>query len=341
MWRSWLALMMVAVMGSGSSNATYAADPPVDSGRGAVLELTEENDWFAGTDRHYTQGFRAVYLGAEQSRSHVLKDFVTPGMNVNRWRVGFLVGQVVFTPENLLAINALASDRPYAGWLYAGPVLQRRGVTPSAGVPVLETFQLQMGVVGPGSLAKEEQNEAHFVGGSEQAEGWHNQLPNEPGLVLKYQRTWRLGPAMPRDWCTEFLPHVGVSLGNVETSARVGGTFRVGWHVPDDFGVQLIDDAGLTDGGRYSAGTNQPFGGYLFFRAEGCAVGWNEFLDGSLFRRGRAYVGSRPFFGDVAGGVVLVFARVDLAFTMVYRAEEFYGQHAEDAFGSVSVSSKF
>lgn len=113
----------------------------------------------------------------------------------------------------------------------------------------------------------------HFIGGFQKAAGWHNQLPNEPGMTLKYQRTWRLGPTSPRTWSAEFLPHVGASLGNVDTSARIGGAFRMGWHVPDDFGIQGIDAAGLADGGRSSAGMRLRFGGYLFTRTEGRAVG--------------------------------------------------------------------
>ncbi|MCX7009743.1 MAG: DUF2219 family protein, partial [Kiritimatiellaeota bacterium] len=59
-----------------------AEDVPARTERGAVLEVTEENDWFAGTDRHYTQGFRAVYLGAEHSQSHWLGEFAAVGIRV-------------------------------------------------------------------------------------------------------------------------------------------------------------------------------------------------------------------------------------------------------------------
>ena len=206
--------------------AARADEPREFVERGSVLEVTEENDWFAGTDRHYTQGARMVYLGAEHSQPHWLKDFAAWGLRVDAWRSGFQFGQLFFTPENLLARERLPNDVPYSGWLYAGPILQRRGVMTSLGVPVLETFQLQAGIIGPGALGEEVQNTAHFFGSSETAQGWSNQLHDEPGLAAKYQRTWRVAPSGPHDWSAEVLPHLGGSVGNVDTSLRGGVTLR-------------------------------------------------------------------------------------------------------------------
>jgi len=353
----WKQLLVWAGLSSGLGVAVAA--PQADTAaavntRGPVLEMTEENDWFAGTDRHYTQGARVVYLGAEHSEDRWIKDVWALGIRVDVWRWGFEIGQSIFTPENLDASYPVPNDRPYAGWLYGGPVLQRRGVTPAAGIPVLESLQLQAGVVGPAALAEEEQNAAHYIGGFNQAEGWHNQLHAEPGFALRYLRTWRLAPAGPRNWSAELLPQAGGSLGNVDTSARIGAALRMGWRLPDDFGIQAIDALGLTDGGRSAAGPDRRFGWYLFFRAEGRAVGYNEFLDGNLFRGSERdayapgavfpdppYVDKRPFVCDLQGGVVLVGARLELAFTMDYRTKEFYGQEVEDAFGSVALRAKF
>lgn len=353
-WKRLLVWACVAC-GPGVARAAPQADlPPGPAERGPVLEMTEENDCVAGTDRHYTQGARIVYLDAESSQPHWLKDVAALDLRVDTWRWGFELGQSLFTPENLEAAYPLPHDRPYAGWLYAGPVLQRRGVTPGLGVPALENLQLQLGVVGPGAMAKEEQNAAHFVGGFGVAEGWRYQLGNEPGCALKYQRAWRLAPGGPRDWSVEMLPHVGGSLGNVDTSARIGTTLRGGWHLPDDFGVQTIDSLGVADGGCFAATPQRRFGWYLFARAEERAVGYNEFLDGNVIRNtgyneyldGKLvwvspHVAKRPFVCELQGGLVLVFARLDFAFTMVYRSREFYGQDGEDAFGSLSLRVMF
>ncbi|TAN38096.1 MAG: lipid A deacylase LpxR family protein [Verrucomicrobia bacterium] len=336
-WSRWLGLGL-SVAGGLVVSAQPAFSPDL---RGPTLELAEENDWFAGTDRHYTQGFRAVYLGAERSPSHGIKGFAAYGLRADTWRWGFEIGQSIFTPGDLTVKYLLPDDRPYAGWLYAGPVLQRRGVLPGSGLPVLENIQLQVGVVGPGALAKEEQNTAHFAGGFAQAAGWHNQLGNEPGCALKYQRTWRWSPSQSRDWNIELLPHTGASLGNVDTSARMGATFRAGWRLPDDFGIQTIDSLGVTDGGRTSGASAQRPGFYIFGRVEERAVARNEFLDGSLFRQNSPYVDRRPLVCELQGGAVWVMARLDLVFMMVYRTKEFEGQSCEDAFGALAAHIKF
>ena len=334
--------------------APQSGAAPAASARGPELELTEENDWVAGTDRHYTQGARVVYLSAEYTQDHWLKEVCALGLRVDAWRWGVEIGQSIFTPENLDAAYPVPNDRPYAGWFYAGPILQRRGATPAAGVPALESLQLQLGVVGPGAMAESEQNAAHYIGGFNQSEGWGNQLRNEPGFALKYLRTWRLAPDGQRDWGAELLPQAGGSLGNVDTSARIGTTVRLGWRMPDDFGVQLIDALGIADGGRPADARRRPFGWYLFFRAEGRAVGYNEFLDGNLFRgsdrqtyapgivfEDPPHVDKRPLVFDLQGGLVLAGARLELTFTMDYRTKEFYGQDVEDAFGSVALRAKF
>ena len=308
--------------------------------RGPLLALTEENDCFAGTDRHYTQGFRAVYLGSESSAACWLRQFAAYGIRVDSWRWGFEIGQSLFTPENLTATEPLPNDRPYAGWLYAGPVLQRRGVDSIAGLPALENVQLQLGVVGPGALARQTQESAHFIGGFQKAAGWQNQLGNEPGGALKYERTWRFASGALRDWNAELLPQAGGSLGNVDTSARFGAMLRAGWRLPDDFGVQNIDSLAIADGGSWVGATSRRLGFYIFARAEGRAVGYNEFLDGNLFRDS-PHITKRPFVGELQGGVVFIFARMELSLMLIYRTKEFDGQDCEDTFGSVSLQVDF
>ena len=69
-------------------------------------------------------------------------------------------------------------------------------------------------------------------------------------------------------------------------------------------------------------------------------MGYNEFLDGTLFP-GYERVTMRRGVGDLQGGLVLVAPRFDIAFTMTYRMLEFYGQDGEDIFGSLMLRCKF
>ena len=48
-------------------------------------------------------------------------------IRTNAQNLGYVFGQNMYTPQNLLTNGLIKTDRPYAGWLYGGVYLQRRG----------------------------------------------------------------------------------------------------------------------------------------------------------------------------------------------------------------------
>ena len=201
-------------------------------------------------------------------------------------------------------------------------------------------MRIQAGIVGSGALADRTQDIVHWAARFNQPQGWQNQLHNEVGLAAKYQRAWRWSLQERHDWGADLIPHAGMSLGNVDTSLRAGATFRMGWHLPDDFGIQTIDSLGITDGGRSSSADNHTWGFYGFIGTEGKAVAYSTFLDGNLFESSLS-VDKRPLVVELQSGLALVFSRAELAFMYVVRSEEFYGQESADIFGSASLKWKF
>lgn len=329
-------------------NAAEAAPlPDVDSAenQGSILELNEENDFFAGADRHYTQGARLAYLGADKRANSLDHGFIklipTLGFHMDVYRTGLELGQSLYTPQDLSTEESIPNDHPYAGWLYGGGILQRQGSTRHLNVPVLETMRIQAGIVGPGAMAEQMQDIVHITARFTKPHGWQNQIHNEPGLAVKYQRAWRVSSREQRGWGVDLIPHAGASLGNVDTSLRAGATLRIGRQLPDDFGIQTIDSLGITDGGRRSSSTDDhTWGFYGFVGTEGKAVAYTMFLDGNLFEAGPS-VDKRPLVAELKSGLVLVFASAELAFMYVVRSEEFYGQQSADIFGSLFLKWKF
>ena len=310
---------------------------------GPIFSLIEENDLIVKTDRHYTQGIKLSYLHKDGffplCSSNIYEGLPEWGFTKKQGKVGYEIGQNIYTPGNLMATSLLPNDRPYAGWLYTGLVLQRRGETAS-GWPVLESFQLDLGVIGPWSLAKEAQTWVHQLRGFDVPRGWSNQLKNEPGIEIKYQRSIRFrGHALhPLDF--EFIPHAGFSLGNVETTGRVGGQFRIGLNLPDDYGIQTIDSLTTTSGGHSRSQTFSRWGCYVFASSEGKAVGHNAFLDGNLFHNSHS-VDKEYLVGDFKAGFAFVLPRAEIGFSYVLRTREFHGQTEPDRFGSVYLKAKF
>ena len=102
-------------------------------------------------------------------------------------------------------------------------------------------FELQFGIIGPAAQAEEAHNFIHDLRDLEKAGGWSNQLDNEPGLALIYERKWR---PLKSDNSTGFgydvITHAGAAVGNVFTYANAGVETRIGWNLPGDFGTSYI-----------------------------------------------------------------------------------------------------
>ena len=218
--------------------------------------------------------------------------------------------------------------------------LQRRGDTSDAKIPVLEGFEVDLGITGPASLAGTTQVNFHrwFVP-DDVPRGWHNQLDNEPGLLLKYERLWRLSLNEQTARYVDLIPHAGAEVGNIGIFGDLGATLRVGVNLPDDFGVQIIDALASLSGG--TTPSSSPFSCYAFGGVDGRAVGQNLFLDGNTLRKGPS-VERIPWVADFSCGVALsLFRHLELSYTRVIRTHEFVGQKNSDVFGSLTAKAMF
>ena len=312
--------------------------------QGPVRTIIEENDLLVKTDRHYTQGTKVSSLYADDTlpgwlaslAKHIPRIGMGDGQGPNKH--GYELGQSIFTPADLKTKQILKTDRPYAGWLYTGMILQRRGMLEEW--PVLESFQIDVGIIGPHSLAEDAQIGVHEFRGFDIPRGWRHQLHDEPGLALKYQRSWLFSPSSEGPRWVDLIPQAGLSLGNVETSFRVGTLFRLGVNLPHDFGISTISSLATTEGGWSEGQSTGRYGFYVFGAAESWTVLYTVFLDGNTFRRSPS-VEKRPFVAEVKYGAVLVLNRFELALTYVFRTPQFVGQTRDDAYGSIMLKVKY
>lgn len=329
--------------------AAFADGEAPNTAKGSrTLVLYFENDLFGGTDQYYTNAVRAtlisrdlVTLAESEELPDVLDDWIMAlplakngGASYN---VSLSVGQSIYTPSDTQARSLQRNDRPYAGFLYGAVGLHAKRDNR------LDTLEFTLGVVGPWSLGETSQNEVHSLRNLKTAKGWDNQLHNEPGLMVTWERTWRLNEHLSgKGFGWDMLPHAGITAGNVMTYANVGGEARFGWNLPSDFGTSLI-----RAGGGVGAPTSDDdprvrkgFGVYLFAGLDGRAVARNIFLDGNTFTQSH-HVEKKPFVADVSGGIAFVINGWRIAYTHVLRTEEFYKQDTEQHFGSIQVSYSF
>ncbi len=254
-----------------------AEENPCDEDRG-VLNLIAENDlWGRGTDRHFTHGTRFSYVSRNLSEDcqkeeepglwerfrNVVRDKVPLIPEMNKSVFSLVVGQSIFTPEDIARPDLVFRDRPYAGWLYAG--LGFTGEHQEEWGKYFDNFELDIGVVGPGSLAEYIQEGWHDIINATDPEGWNHQLENEPGILLTYERKWRPN-SLNNDGSTglqfDFMPHAGVALGNVFTYGAVGGTLRIGMHLDADYGPPRIRPG--VQGSDFFGPPDGSFGWYVF-----------------------------------------------------------------------------
>jgi hypothetical protein len=343
----WLAIAAALVALPVMANAqTPAPQPSADLAAAQPPRVTilEENDsLYFNSDKHYTQGLRISNLfGGTPSPGSWWDDtynliglagpiFETGGDTIRRTSV--FAGQSIFTPKNLSMKPPDPKDRPYAGWAYGGVSLLQE-----TDKHMLENFEIDLGIVGPGSLAEQAQNDFHQFIGAQEAKGWSDQIQHEFGGMLSYERYWKFSLLGDNSFGVDLIPEVGATVGNVMTYGDVGGMLRIGKGLGADYGpvrvrpslsgTDYFDINGLDDG----------HGWYFFVGTQGRAVGRNIFLDGNTFRQSRS-VPKKDFVGDAQAGFSILWnASWRTDFMVVSRSEEFVGQKTPDEIGTAALS---
>ena len=330
------------------------ANPDPDELRN-IFTFQVENDYFnlfGRTDRDYTNGLRVAWLSpALPELPYGWATLLTlptffgekPATSVTR-RLGVSVGQNLYTPDDTAASQPIFNDRPYAAWLYASIALQsiykRTSAQTGKQEPVrLDTLQLDLGLVGPAAGGEFVQNNFHRYIGDAAANGWANQLHNEPTLNLEFERRWRAAPGVLfEDPKLEYdvIPSIGAAVGNVMTYASAGGIVRIGRDLRADFGPPRARPAMPGSEGFIGEG----FGWYFFFGASGEAVAHNIFLDGNTDGNSMR-VTRRPLVAEGTAGLTILFRGVRMSFTQVLRTPEFFERERWDQFASINVTFRY
>ena len=302
----------------------------------ATWTFVWENDYFADTDRNYTNGVRISYLSGFKSPKGVSEFIAQELLGADEEagiRRGFAIGHSIFTPQDILTAEPLPDQHPYGAWLYGeySVVVEQRNI--------IDQFSFQAGLVGPSAGGEFVQNNWHKLIGGKSANGWDNQIGDELGIVLSYERKLRaLASIGDGAFSVDLTPSYGFSVGNIYTNTRAGLTLRFGTDLKNDYGPPRVRPS-LAGGGYFSP--RDKFSWYFFGGAEGRAVAHDIFLDGSLFRKSDPSVPSNIFVGDFQTGLVMQIQRIQIAYTYVLRTKEFKPQSDDQQFAAVSVSAKF
>ncbi len=304
--------LAVRVPVSHAQNAFQGSgDPSLQPFIGSV-SLYFDNDFLSGKDSKYTGGYGLAWTSAA-TRTYSEKNLnrkianafsFLPTVNADGYRnyVQFVVAMEVYTPADIRSPEPPPGDHPYAGVLYLDSSLLSRSRIGG------HQLTLRLGLVGPATGAEHVQKWVHEITGSPIPQGWDTQLKNEPIVNLFYQYDRRLLRRAPPDrfgydfsWCG------GGGLGNYYIGANVGLMGRVGYRLPDNYGVTP-----LLGGEESLVGVTPPrkhFQAYAFLGAQ-CfgVVRWLP-TDGNTFKDSRSADRDDGFL-SLSTGICIGFSRV-------------------------------
>ena len=273
--------------------------------------FTLEND-ISNSDRHYTHGTRI------SQRIDKYFDWNTDFFKRDN-SLSFGIGQYLYTPSDISIEELMEDDRPYCGWLYGELLLESiRGKN-------ADLFALNLGVIGPSAFGEQTQKTVHKIIDSVEPQGWDNQLEDEVGVNLIYQRKYKYRHDGFIDF--DIISHGGGCLGNIFTYANLGVLFRTGYNLPHDFGSVGIEP---------TIRASKKFGIYTFVGTDGRYVVRNIFLDGNTFKDSHS-IEKEPLVGDIKMGIGGYFKKVGIIYSYNIRSKEFERQKEHNEFGTITV----
>ena len=309
-----------------------------------------ENDLLVGSDSDYTNGLKYSLISPDLAPTtpqptaikfnRLALDFIQSlpfiknAPPTSGHKIELAVGQNMYTPKDISRSDLIEDDRPYAGYSYLASAYHRKSAI-TENWSQMNSLEIQLGIVGPASLAADAQKLIHRVRDLQRPNGWDHQLKNEPGLTLAFERKWLYHPTRDGRLCADAIFHAGGTAGNIMTYLNGGLEFRYGWNIPRSFSAALIRPAAST---WSTPGTGLSL--YLFVAANGRLVARDIFLDGNSFRSSHS-VDKKYFVGDYSYGLTGRWQRLSATLVFTERSREYDEQEKSHGFSSLSLSYAF
>ena len=305
------------------------------------------NDFFAGTDRHFTNGISLSWIDdavgrVDTNNSNSYSQFMLNAIttlplikvdNTKNYNAGISISQIVITPSDTSISTPQYNDIPYAGYLATSFYIFQWDNT------TFDEFRVDLGVVGEESGAEFVQNTFHKLIGNSEAKGWDTQLGTEYIFNTLFRHgdiTWQTDNlySLEMDWFNQG----GFQVGNFLTDIFAGTMFRFGQNYIRNFNVHYpylreessmlcLEDKHKGFGWSFSAGVNTQMMLYSYILDEAVNKGYDT--EKNVFN-------------------ISIFSGIDLyynlhKFTFLYQSHSPYTQEENkiDTFGGLVYSYQF
>jgi lipid A 3-O-deacylase len=282
-----------------------------------TINFTMENDADFETDFSYTNGLRTSVLFARDNLdTNSLHIPFTKVENKDHY-IAFSYANQMYTPQDVDRAELIKDDRPYAGWSYIELGLHQATSTQ------LSSLTTQLGVIGPASKMQELQDSFHDWIDVRHAEGWDHQLHNEITVQLNYMHKWRYQYQDIFGLNSVLIPYSGINVGNVSLRASGGALYRIGFYIPNDFGINSMNEGSFPSIPTREYNTLQSSWSFYFNFLSGVnLIARDIFTDGNTFKDSHS-VERYPYNAYVGAGVSIRYQKFTLNYTHQYYSKDY------------------
>jgi len=283
-----------------------------------------ENDAYLATlnDRYYTNGLFIYYRRAINPEKF--------GEHIEKKTYEISVGQKIYTPYWGMVAKREDQDRPFAGYLYAGAAYSVFYKKES----VLKT-SIELGTVGPNSLAQDAQEFLHKTVGFYTPAGWDYQIKNEVTINLStsYSKLIHRSSDNAVDFSGQGYANLGTTFNGLGASVlfragKLNQLFNSAYHnaVIGDSKTKKINN----------------FEFFFYAKPQLNVVAYDATIQGSLFNNDSPVTfGVKPIVFEQQFGVNYSSNRFTADFNVIFKTKEVKSVAKAQNYGGLSLYYRF
>lgn len=228
----------------------------------SYFRLTYENDYFASTDKNYTQGYNLEFVHPIFKKNPLNYFLLVP--NNTEKKYGLTLEHIGFTPNKYELSEIQYDDRPFASAI----MLKSFTIAKDTIHKNRFTSSLNLGIIGPAAFGKEMQVGIHEATGNIIPKGWHNQIKND--VVINYEIGFEKQLVNYQNIFT-LQSNANLNLGTLFSNASIGLNANLG----------LINDS--------FNNSNKHFNLFFYAQPQLRVIGYDATLQGGLFNKNSTY----------------------------------------------------